>query len=619
MCGITGYINFNKEQPVIPSLLKKMTDVLTHRGPDGEGFYLNNNIALGHRRLKIIDLITGDQPMSNDDQSIILIFNGEIYNYIEIKSELKSLGVQFKTTSDTEVILKAYEYYGLSCLNKFNGAWAIAIWDERNNHLFLSRDRMGEKPLYYTHNNDSFVFGSEIKSLLAYGIKKNPNLELSELYLCLISIPAPFTFYKDICQLEPAHYLIVKDGKISKYAYWNLPNIEEGNMLSDKKFVNEKFEFYLRDAVKIRMRSDVPFGAFLSGGLDSSSIVAIMSENSMNPIETFTIGFKNKYYDESSLANEVAKKFQTNHHLGTVLQEHFDQSLEMVLHYYDEPFGDSSAIPTGYISKYANEYVKMVLTGDGGDEVLSGYVAYQGLKLTGIYNSLPSLLRKSIPGILSLLQGPLKGPLRFKVEKYKSAAMSASLDFNTRMVSKIPTTDLQIIKDLFPESFKRIPIEDYFSQIMSACNYKDDFYKLMYFNLTHSLPNDMLTKVDRMSMAHSLEARVPFIDYRLIEFMVHVNKDIKMQGFERKSILRNTIGNKLPRQLLLASKKGFGIPLLDWFNDSSFNEKLDTLLKTDFGFNKKSIQRIIEDNRMGRKDHGNFIWMLFLLKKWLHD
>jgi asparagine synthase (glutamine-hydrolysing) len=619
MCGVTGYINFNKEHPAVFSRVKKMTDALSHRGPDGEGFYLKDNIALGHRRLKIIDLVTGDQPMFNDDQSIIIIFNGEIYNYIEIKNELKASGIKFKTKSDTEVILKAYEYYGLSCLNKFNGAWSIAIWDQSNNHLFLSRDRMGEKPLYYYNNDDYFVFGSEIKSLLAFGIEKIPNLEFTELYLSLISIPAPFTYYKDIYQLEPAHYLLVKDGKINKFSYWNLPEIDENNMISDKKIIYERFEYYLRDSVNIRMRSDVAYGAFLSGGLDSSSVVAIMAENSLKPIETFTMGFKNHFYDESLLANLVAKKFQTNHHLGTLLQDRFDQALEMVLQYYDEPFGDSSAIPTGYISKYANEYVKMVLTGDGGDEVLSGYVAYQGLKLTGIYNSLPNFLRKSIPDILSLIESPLKGPLRFKVEKYRSAALIADLDFNTRMIRKIPTTNLKTIKELFPESYKRISIEDYFSQVMSQCTYKDDFYKLMFFNLMHSLPNDMLTKVDRMSMAHSLEARVPFIDYRLIEFMVHVNKNIKMQGFERKSILRNTIGKHLPKQLLQASKKGFGIPLLDWFNDSSFNVKLDSLINTDMGFNTKPIQNIIEDNRSGRKDHGNFIWMLFLLKKWLHD
>ena len=380
MCGITGIYHFNKERSVDKSQLKRMTDIIRHRGPDSDGFYLNGNIGLGHRRLSIIDLSTGDQPMFNNDKSISIIFNGEIYNYIELRQELIQKGHKFRTTSDTEVAIKSYEEWGFDCQNKFNGMWAFALWDERKKHLFLSRDRIGEKPLHYTIYNNSLIFGSEIKSLFAYGIPKRFETELIEIYLVLTYIPAPYTFYKDIKKLLPGHYLLIKNENVEEKKYWDLPEIDEDNMFTNKGKIYDKFDYLLKDSVKIRMRSDVPFGAFLSGGLDSSSIVALMSEISNFPVKTFTIGFDDTNFDESALAQEVAKKFNTEHFRGTVTPDKFEESLERIVFHYDEPFGDSSAIPTGYVSKFAADKVKMVLTGDGGDEVLSGYRGYIGLK-----------------------------------------------------------------------------------------------------------------------------------------------------------------------------------------------------------------------------------------------
>nr|MBA3705093.1 asparagine synthase (glutamine-hydrolyzing) [Bacteroidota bacterium] len=371
MCGIAGYIHFNRDKNANKEVLKRMTDVIAYRGPDGEGFYIDKNVALGHRRLSIIDLNTGDQPMISDDGTKVIVFNGEIYNYIEIRDQLKKFGYTFKTNSDTEVILNAFDKWGYDCQNMFNGMWAFAIWDTKKEELFLSRDRIGEKPLHYCISDNNLIFGSEIKSIFSFGVIREIRPELIELYLSLTNIPAPNTFYKNIYKLMPGHFLIIKDGGLKEYKYWDLPQLDELNMLTNKKEIYNTFQDLFNDAIKIRMRSDVPFGAFLSGGLDSSSIVAQMSKLSSIPVKTFTIGFSHKEFDESKLAEEVALKFKTEHYLDTVAAENFEAYLKHAVVHFDEPFGDSSAIPTNIVSAFASKKVKMVLTGDGGDEVLS--------------------------------------------------------------------------------------------------------------------------------------------------------------------------------------------------------------------------------------------------------
>ncbi len=616
MCGIAGYINFDTSKPASQEVLKKMTDIIAHRGPDGEGFHVKENLGLGHRRLSIIDLVTGDQPMYSEDKSIVLIFNGEIYNYIELRDELKLLGHSFKTTSDSEVILKAYLQWGVKCQEKFNGCWSFAIWDDKEKYLFVSRDRLGEKPLHYSVWNNSFVFGSEIKSLFAYGVPAENDFSLVELYFFLKFIPAPYTFFKGIKKLMPGHYLIVKDGSVKELKYWDLPEIDESNMNDDKNKIYETFEFLLKDSINIRMRSDVPFGALLSGGLDSASIVALMSEITKFPIETFTIGYSHSDFDETDLAKDVADKFKTNHHVYNVEPETFDDSLKKVLFHYDEPFGDSSAIPTGIVSKFARNYVKMVLTGDGGDEVLSGYPSYQGVKLSSYYNKMPKFLRQAFPNALNAISKSSRGTFRYKMNRYERLMRSANSDFITSMVERMPTNDVHSVKALFPDRKNIYSIEDYTKSVMAGCTYKDDFYKLNYLSFKLFLPDDYLVKVDRMSMAHSLEARVPFIDYRLVEYSLNIDKNIKMKGFERKSILRNTLGKKkLPPSLLSASKKGFRIPLVEWFKEPDMKERLSKLSQSDFGLDKKIIKSFVDDNTSGSKDNSNMIWMLLLLQE----
>ncbi len=619
MCGIAGYLHFNKTKKAEQPVLKGMTDCMSYRGPDGDGFYVQDNLALGHRRLSIIDLSTGDQPMYSSDRHKVLVFNGEIYNYIELKEELSALGHRFETTSDTEVLIKAYEEWGYDCQNKFNGMWAFALWDETKQELFLSRDRIGEKPLHYAVFEESFVFASEIKSILSFGVPKVIRKELIEIYLALTNIPAPDTFYKDIYKLMPGHYLVVKDGTVSEKSYWQFPQCAEKAMITDKKLVYETFEALLTDAVRIRMRSDVPFGAFLSGGLDSSAIVSIMAGISSFPVNTFTIGFDNKDFDESELAKEVSDKFGTGHHRGTVVPDSFKGAINRVAHHYDEPFGDSSAIPTDFVSRYASQKVKMVLTGDGGDEALSGYNSYKGVKVSSAINAwLPGGLKKGLIGSVHLLSRVAKGPLRYKLNKVANVLKTSELPFHIRLAEKTAFTSLKDIKQLTAHIEGVIPVEEYFKKLLEECRFKDDFYKLMYVHYRHNLPNDYLVKVDRMTMANSIEARVPFLDYRLVEFMAGVHKDVKMDGWELKSVLRASVGRHLPPAILKASKRGFGIPLREWFKEKEFGSVLgENLENVNKLLNEATVKKIIRENNEGKKDNGNFIWTLIQLNKFL--
>ncbi len=598
-----------------------MADSIVHRGPDDEGYYTEGNVALGHRRLSIIDLSAGQQPMYSDDQKIVLVFNGEIYNYIELREELIQLGNTFVTTSDTEVVINAYRTWGLDCQNHFNGMWAFALWDESLSRLLVSRDRIGEKPLYYSTYDNTFVFGSEIKTVVAYGIPEEPRYDMTELYLTLSFIPAPYTFYKNIFQLQPGRFLLVDKDGLQEKKYWDLPDITEKDLTKDKQFIEKEFARLFDDSVRIRMRSDVEFGAFLSGGLDSSCVVGSMSNHTAKPIETFTMGFENKKYDERNLAKLVADKFKTNHHEGVITSEHFDEALNKVLHHYDDPFGDASAIPTGHISKYAAEYVKMVLTGDGGDEVLSGYTIYQGEKFAKQYQSLPGSVRKLLPAMAKLSATPLRGNLRYKLNRIAKVLESSNQSFEVRLQTKLAHTSPENLSKIISKQSNSLSFFDFYKKAMKDCRFTDPFYKLMYFQHKVTLPGDMLTKVDRMSMAYSIETRIPFLDHRIIELLYGVHKSIKTKGYINKIILRNAVANhSLPKELLGAPKKGFSVPLRDWFKEDDLNNRIkDMLLKNNNNttYTSNGIEHLINENKDGKSDFGNFIWMVIVLRKWM--
>lgn len=618
MCGIAGQYFFEKQDSKSLEQIKKMTDSISHRGPDGEGHYKDEYIELGHRRLAIIDLNTGEQPMFSADQNICITYNGELYNYIELKDELKLLGIQFYTDSDTEVVIQSYLMWGIDCLNKFNGMWAIALWDKKIETLYLTRDRIGEKPLYYYINDSKVVWGSEIKAILASGIKKELNDEYLGLYLTLGFMPAPYSLIKGVINLEPGSYLKISGKEIEKVKYWSLPNISEKDLLSDSNYIDKQFEELFVDSVKIRMRSDVGFGAFLSGGLDSGSVVAAMNKFNAKKTETFTIGFEDKEFNESNLAKEIADKFNTNYHLKYVKDDTLEKALDDINYYFDDPFSDPSAIPTGQVSELASKYVKMVLTGDGGDEVLSGYTTYQGEKFAKKYTRIPAFIRKTLPLLIEFCAKPLSGKIRFKLNRISNILKTSNLTFEERLFSKICRTNHENLKAFFPEIEPYKQFLKFYNEVMKDCKFQDPFYKLMHFQLKVTLPDNMLTKVDRMSMAHSIETRVPFLDYRIIEFMYHVHKDIKMNGLQNKTVLRNTIGKQLPENVLSGAKKGFNVPLRDWLRDESkakFIKNTFYQYPSTKYFDTKKMDTILELNNMGKSDEGNLIWRIMLLNK----
>lgn len=618
MCGISGIFHYEADRPVDHEVLRRMADSLRHRGPDGEGFFANGPVGLAHRRLAIIDLQTGDQPMLSRDGELAVVFNGEIYNYIELRDELKGFGHVFNTVSDTEVLLRAYEQWGLGMHDKLNGMWAFALWDGKAKRLLLSRDRLGEKPLHYAQWDKSFLFGSEIKSLLAYGLPKEPEASVLELYLTLGYVPSPFSFYKRVRKLRPGHYLLVQDGRCEERRFWDLPLCEEANMRRDAKAVEEEFQFLLADSVRLRMRSDVSYGAFLSGGLDSSSIVALMAEKSDRPVESFTVGFDERGFDERSLARAVAERFQTNHHEEVLRPDAFEESMARVLFHCDEPFGDSSAIPTGQVSGYARKSVKMVLTGDGGDEVLSGYNAYQSEKLAARIGRWPRTMNRLASRALSLASKASVGGVRFKLKRLSRVLATSGGDFGTRLLAKTSWLDPAVVRELIGAARGDIiRADEFLEDFMKPCPYRDGFYRMMFFQTKLSLPEDMLVKVDRMSMAYGLETRVPFLDHRLVELMAGGHKDVKMRGYERKSVLRRTVGRKLPKATLQAPKQGFTVPVREWFKGSGMAPFLEALEKRPpFGLNPRAMGSIISENREGAADHGNFLWMCCLLQHW---
>ena len=614
MCGIAGIYQFSGA-PVDEARLIKMTESLVHRGPDGSGKFIIGQVGLGHRRLSIIDPAQGQQPMINADNSIALSFNGEIYNYRELRTELQGMGYLFRTDSDTEVVLHAYAMWGEQCLSHFNGMWALAIWDARTRKLFLSRDRVGEKPLFYTERGSELLFASEPKALFAGGYPAELATEQLEIYLVLGYVPAPYSFFKGIHKVEAGQYLLVTEDGVSRHHYWEFPQVPELEMRTDRSAVLEEFEHLLGDSVRLRMRSDVPFGAFLSGGLDSASIVALMSQYS-DDVSTFTIGFEEKAFDERELARLVAQKFGTNHHEKVIGGASFDAALARTLQIYDEPFGDSSAIPSAHVCQYAAGHVKMVLTGDGGDEVLSGYPAYQAEKLGGLYLKIPSFLRHAIEGSVSTGATMASGGLRYRLQRLSGVLKTARLSFQERLMLKSAWADITFLDEILQDRKDARPVADYLDEVFRGCTFANPFYKLMYFHFQVSLPERMLTKVDRVSMSSSLECRAPFLDHRLVELMAGVARDVKMPGLQRKYLLREATGKLLPKEILTAPKKGFVPPLRAWLNEGVIGKYLDSDHTRRYGLSKEVLVRFARLNASGEHDLGHFLWIVLLLLEW---
>jgi len=557
MCGIAGFYHLERDKTSRPDLLKRMTDTLIHRGPDGEGYFQEGQVALGHRRLAIIDLQSGQQPMYRQNRELVLVFNGEIYNYLELRDDLKKLGHEFISSSDSEVILAAYQQWGTACVSRLNGMWAFALWDARQKRLFCSRDRAGEKPFFYTVVDGTFVFGSEPKVLFEFGLRKKFDLQHLEAYLCFGYVPGPDSLFENVRKLEAGHNLIVSDGAFRAEEYWDVDFTPDPTLGERPEETREKFAELFADSVRLRMRADVPFGAFLSGGLDSASVVSVMPSFSNEPVSTFTIGFQEQAFDERGLAKLVAAKFLTQHTETVVSLDSGIRSIDFLSKFFDEPFGDSSALPTYWVSNQARKHVTMVLTGDAGDEVLSGYPVHQSEKIATLLSAVPSGADRALIGGLQWLGLVTKSS---RVKRVTKLYETARLPLGERIVQKQNSIPTHIRNELLDRRYDIVPPIEYVDRILKRRPEYNQWNKLNYWLFKASLAEDMLVKVDRASMANSLETRVPFLDYRLVELLAKIPERMKMPRLVRKDLLRRSVAKRLPSELLRAPKRGFTAP-----------------------------------------------------------
>jgi len=621
MCGICGKINFNNK-PVDETLLKKMTSCLSHRGPDDEGIYLKKNVGLGHRRLSIIDLSPlAHQPMTNENGTLWIVYNGEIYNFIELRDDLIKKGHIFRSRSDTETIIHLYEEHGIECLKYLRGMFAFAIWDENKRSLFLARDRVGKKPLYYFHYQNTFVFASEIKSILQdCNFLRKPDYIAIHHYLTYQDVPSPWTAFEGIKKLPPAHSLTLANGKIELNRYWKLSYLPKLS-LSEEDLKNEIIA-RLREAVRIRLISDVPLGAFLSGGVDSSATVALMSGLMSEPVKTFSIGFKEEAYNELRYARMVAERFKTDH-TEFIVEPKALEVIDKLVWHYNEPFADSSAIPTYYVSKLAREQVTVILNGDGGDENFAGYGRYAANKLSGrLHRFLPVFAANSLGALIQAFPHG-KNPdnffwrlKRFLQEYTKSPEMRNAhwlCHFTTEMKNELYTDDFSL----------RVSSSDSFDLIFDKYREAeaDDFLdRTLYADVMMYLPDDLLVKVDVASMANSLEARSPFLDHPFMEFIARIPSELKLRGKTTKYILKEALKGILPDEVLFREKMGFGVPIDHWFRNELKEMAYDTLLSdraVQRGyFKKEAVKKILDEHTSNRWNWQNHIWNLLMLELW---
>lgn len=619
MCGITGIINFNRERKINPETLRSMAGAIVHRGPDDEGFYINNNIGLGFRRLSIIDLSTGHQPLSNENESIWIIFNGEIYNYKELQKDLIRQGHIFRTQSDTETIVHLYEQYGTDCLKYLRGMFAFAIWDSNKNQLFCARDRFGIKPFYYYLDNERMVFGSEIKALLkSDDIDRTLSPEAIDSYFAFGYITSDLSIYKEIKKLQPAHYILLSLNDNASFkieSYWNIkfePDFSKNEMQWEEEIQN-----CLSETVKMHMISDVPLGAFLSGGIDSGSVVSMMAKNSTRPIKTFSIGFKDERDSELKYARELAKKYNCEHHEQIVEPKSVELIPDLVKA-YDEPFGDPSAVPTYYVSKLAREFVTVALSGDGGDELFAGYNSYS--RFQNIYNKPYNF---NIAGLNNLLWGSLFNVMPHNM-KGKSLAYILSKSRKHGFAYMNEWTENERKKYLRLNSNTgnvKESSEHYKVKILKTLNGTDYVTAMQYLDMKTYMVDDILTKVDRASMLNSLEVRVPLLDHKFAELTFKIPSGLKVKAAQKKYIFRKAMSGYLPASFFNLPKKGFSAPISAWFKGDLKNYIGDTLLANNPRFSgyldKNHVKRIVLSNQKARCDSGSKVWALLMFEEWL--
>jgi asparagine synthase (glutamine-hydrolysing) len=621
MCGIVGKVYFDREQRVSEAELRTMTETIAHRGPDGEDVWVGGNVGLGHRRLAIIDLrAIAAQPMSNEDGSVWITFNGEIYNFKELRAELEARGHRFRTNSDTEAIVHAWEEYGRACVERLRGMFAFAIWDGPQRTLFLARDRVGKKPLFYFAGHDRFLFASEIKAILADpDVPVVPDAVALDHYLALQYVPAPQTAFTGIRKLPAAHWMEVRDGRVEIGRYWRL-RYGPKRRLSFPDAVAE-LRWHIAEAVRLRLMSDVPLGAFLSGGVDSSAVVAHMAQALDRPVRTFSVGFEEAGFDERPFARMLADRYATDHTELVVRPSVVDILPRLVWH-YDEPFGDSSAVPSYAIAELTRRQVTVVLNGDGGDESFAGYDRYVVNRRARRADVIPIGLRRSVAALIGRL--PVSSRQRQPWRKLASVARAMAEIPERRYARWIGHLSTSEREDLYTASFREAvegsDPEQLFVEAFARSDAEDWTDATLDTDVSLYLADDLLVKMDRATMAHSLEGRSPLLDHVLMEFAASLPPTFKLAGREKKRVLKAALRGVVPDAILDRPKMGFGAPIANWFRNELREMAHDLLLSPRAAqrayFRPTVVARLLDEHMQSRADHSEDLWDLLVLEVW---
>jgi asparagine synthase (glutamine-hydrolysing) len=617
MCGISGIVNTASDERVEAATIHRMCQAIVHRGPDDEGIYVKDGTGFGMRRLSIIDLAGGHQPVFNEDGSVWVVFNGEIYNFPQLRSELQSRGHRLSTHTDTEVIVHLYEEMGRDCVYQLRGMFAFALYDQRRRKVLIARDRLGEKPLHYAFDGRRLLFASEIKAILAVAPElAQVDRQALRQYVQFGYIPDPATAFLAIKKLPPGHLLELEQGNLSVSQYWDLPQYGTHSPASEEECL-EELEQRLAEAVKMRLIADVPLGAFLSGGADSSTIVALMARYTSKPVKTFSIGFRQKDFDETPHARLVAQKFGTEHH-ELILEPDVMDSVETLTHSLEEPFGDASALPTYYVSCLARQHVTVALSGDAGDELFAGYDRYGVCLQDRSFGWIPDWTRNVYRDhIHKLVPRAVPG---------RSFSYSVSLPWQERYLEEISLQPLQRQMALLSDDFMALAPEeahsfDLFRSYIEHAPAQDPLSQLLYLDSKTYLPADILTKVDRMSMLTSLEARAPMVDHVFVEWATGLTSEWKMRGAEQKYILRKLAQRVgVPREVLYRPKQGFALPIVHWTRNELKDLILTVLLEPrtqQRGYvNPRALRQVLDEHFRGRRNHVGRIWRLLMLELW---
>jgi asparagine synthase (glutamine-hydrolysing) len=626
MCGICGIAGFDGLGPDSRDTVKAMCSTLVHRGPDDEGYYFDDRVSLGMRRLSIIDLATGHQPIANENSTVWTVYNGEIFNFPVLRDELQAKGHTFATKSDTEVIVHLYEEHGPDFVLKLNGMFAIALWDKPRRRLILARDRLGVKPLHYFIRDRTLYFASEIKALLRAGCPRELDPEALSQFFTFEYIPAPRAIFKAVKKLLPGQMLILEDGRLETRRYWDVrfPGREIPEQ-SEEAYADEVYR-RLREAVRIRLISDVPLGVFLSGGIDSSAITALMSETAGGRIQTYSIGFREKSFNELDYARAVADYFRTDHTEFVVESSQVKDLVPVLMRFLDEPLADASVIPTFIISKLARKHVTVALAGDGGDELFGGYDTYKAAKVAACYRKVPRFIRRGLvkPAIGLLPVSSKRLSFEFKAKKFVAGAEYPPEISNFVWWGAYTPADKE---RLFHPDFSSTLSEDPYAPVAFHRPHgpgpeADTLDILAYLDLKLYLQDDLLVKVDRMSMANSLEIRTPFLDYTFVEFAATIPSRLKLRGLTSKYILKKMLKNRVPPSVLDRKKIGFDIPLGPWIRDELWDFATDVLSPTGLArhglFNAAYVQKILAEHKAGTHNHRQLLWPLIIFQFW-HD